>query len=274
MIDAPSTAWHCDADFAVLQRDGYCTVKLADAGVIERASDAAVKFFAQSARKKRAWLSPSGHEEGYLDRLPVKEMFMVRRRPLPAVLSPVGPAWHQLDGMAATLLDGLSHHLNMPGRGLSDLMPPQQSLQTDASASVMRLLHYFPSTDEGAAPHVDLGLVTWVPRSTWPALQVDVLDARSRTWHDVESQLPPDRAIVLTGAALEWCTSNQMPAALHRVRACSKYRFSLAYQVRPDGAAMIPAVRHSGATGAASPSMPGHALMTRLRQDLISVNLS
>jgi isopenicillin N synthase-like dioxygenase len=68
-----------------------------------------------------------------------------------------------------------------------------------------------------AAAHADINLITALPRSTAPGLQVQVGD----DWVDA---IPPDAGVIVnTGLMLERLTNGRIPSGWHRVVAAPGY---------------------------------------------------
>jgi isopenicillin N synthase-like dioxygenase len=80
-----------------------------------------------------------------------------------------------------------------------------------------RAIHYPPMVDAPgaehvwAAPHTDINLITALPRSTGPGLQV----LHDGEWVDVDP--PPGKLVLNTGIMLERLTNGRIPAGVHRV---------------------------------------------------------
>ena len=201
---------------------------------------------------------------------------MVRRRPLPPQLDGVLPRWSQLDGIGESILAAVATDLNQPRRWLVDMMDPACQLGTATSASLLRLLHYLPGRDgTGVAEHHDVGLLSILPPSSRPALEV--LDLRSMRWHAAELDSGSDRAVVMVGRALEVLSGDTYNACVHRVRASTGGRDSIVFQIRPHPTATVHRASLQPTPqppGWADPVNTGAELMRYVRHGLESVNAS
>ncbi|MCB9664496.1 MAG: isopenicillin N synthase family oxygenase [Alphaproteobacteria bacterium] len=221
--------------FVALQGHGL------DPALLAEAYAAAASFFAQPTAVKRAWERPElGRQRGYTgfgveharDQgvHDLKEFWQVGRtlgaeHPLvasglmpddlvPATPPDFGPAvralYEALDALSQRLLGALA-------RGLGLDAPALQEAVRDGN-SVLRVIHYPPtraSDPDGAvraAAHEDINLLTLLPASTQPGLQL--LD-RDGTWRALVT--PPDVVICDTGDLMQVLTGGRLPATTHRV---------------------------------------------------------
>ncbi|WP_439107443.1 2OG-Fe(II) oxygenase family protein [Congregibacter sp.] len=194
--------------------------------------------------------TPSGNTSGFIppevsetavghDRKDLKEFFhIVPETVLPARLADDAEA-HLGEALAlGTLLLGwLDIHCGsaLPGdlRGkLAESLSPNDSL--------LRILHYPPlKGDEPpgavrAAAHEDINLITLLPVSSEPGLQVM---GRDGLWMDVPGR--PGDVIVNSGDMLQEATSRQLPSTSHRVinppdADSNMSRISMPYFLAPD----------------------------------------
>jgi len=82
--------------------------------------------------------------------------------------------------------------------------------------------------------HVDPGMLTCVPCTTTPGLEI--VDREDGEWFGIEKYLEPFRDIsVFTARSLQYVSGNEFPAAIHRVEKDQKNtpRLSLVYELRP-----------------------------------------
>jgi len=125
----------------------------------------------------------------------------------------------------------------------------QQTILSDMLGEghgVMRILHYPPvdptHSPKGAvrsAPHEDLGIMTIIPRTTRPGLQVLTHDNQ---WIDVV--IPHDAAIVNSGDVLNLMTNGLIPSTTHRVINPDDQDYSDRYSI-PFFGNLIPTTRLS-----------------------------
>lgn len=117
----------------------------------------------------------------------------------------------RIDAFANELLEAIALHAQLDPGPLLDAVRVGNSVQ--------RIIHYPPiGTDapEGAvrsAAHEDINLLTVLPASTTPGLEV--LDKAEQQWRSVVT--PPDVMICDTGDILARLTGGQLPAITHRV---------------------------------------------------------
>jgi len=212
-----------------------------DATRLERAYDAAQRLFALPEPAKRRYETPhDGRQRGYTsfgvehakDRAvaDLKEFWHVGRQ-LPAdhplTVSgdiprnhgvPEVPGFDQaaqalfdaMDRFAMGLLSAIERHLGWPEGFFAAL--------TRDGNSVLRIIHYPPLPERvpdgavRAAEHEDINLITILPASNEPGLQ---LRTRAGEWLDV---CPPPGAMVCdTGDMMQLLTGGRLPATTHRV---------------------------------------------------------
>ncbi|TVQ91879.1 MAG: isopenicillin N synthase family oxygenase [Deltaproteobacteria bacterium] len=115
-----------------------------------------------------------------------------------------------MEHFANRLLEGVGEFLELPPGTFADLVRDGNS--------VLRLIHY-PDTGRApipgavrAAQHEDINLLTVLPASTRPGLQ---LLTREGEWMAVET--PPDVMVCDTGDMMALLTQGRLPATTHRV---------------------------------------------------------
>ncbi len=209
-----------------------------DRSLLSRAYDVAAELFAQPAEVKRGYEEPhSGRERGYtsfgvekaLDGAApdLKEFWHVGRSlppghpvgALPANRFPpevpaFGPTFQALyaamESFAHRLLDGVGAWLELPPSYFRDMVRDGNS--------VLRIIHYpdlgrpAPAGAVRAAQHEDINLITVLPASTRPGLQ---LLTREGEWMPVHT--PPDVMICDTGDMMQLLTGGRLPSTTHRV---------------------------------------------------------
>lgn len=220
---------------AVLARWGFVAVvgHGVPAALLDRAYAHAEALFALPDATKRSWERPDlARQRGYTgfgvehakDRAvhDLKEFWQIGRADggpgLPPNVWPDLPGFRPtfealfgaLDGFATTLLGAIAE-----GAGLD---PDALVEGTRGGNSVLRVLHYPPvrPTDPPdavrAAAHEDINLLTVLPASTRPGLEL--LD-RDGTWRALRT--PPDVLVCDTGDIFQRLTSGRLPATTHRV---------------------------------------------------------
>lgn len=214
---------------------------------LERAYDTARKLFALPEEVKARYETPeNGRQRGYTSfgvehakdhsAPDLKEFWHVGRdlgddHPLhrngdipsnlfPSELPELAPVFQdyfvKVEGFCLSLLDALDQYLGQPVGWF-------RSLTRDGN-SIVRIIHYPPLKEDAppgsvrAAQHEDINLMTVLPVSTAPGLE---LMTNEGEWMAV--QTPPDVLVVDTGDMMKLITNGVLPATTHRV-------------VNPDGA--------------------------------------
>ncbi|MCA9704567.1 MAG: isopenicillin N synthase family oxygenase [Myxococcales bacterium] len=139
-----------------------------------------------------------------------------------------------MDHLAAGLLRAIELHLGRPEGSF-------EALTRDGN-SVLRVIHYPPLPAElppgavRAAQHEDINLITILPASTEPGLQLLTRDGQ---WLDVSP--PPGAMVCDTGDMMALLTEGRLPATTHRVinpprgEQRSRYSMPLFCHPHPDG---------------------------------------
>jgi len=258
-----------------------------DSQLLAEAYAQAEAFFAQSSEAKRRWERPAqGRQRGYtgfgVERAKdqgvhdLKEFFQVGRtlgpdHPLvtsgamPDAVWPDEPDGFQrtfaalfqaMDDLAMTLLQAIAE-----GVGLDADAIVQGAVD---GSNVLRVIHYPPlrPTDPQdavrAAAHEDINLLTVLPTSTAPGLEL--LD-KDGTWRALVT--PPDVMICDTGDLMAYLTGGELPAVTHRVvnppGGANTSRYSMPFFCHPRPDWVIAPVR-----GHAPPAKAGDLLRQRL----------
>ncbi|MEE4277028.1 MAG: 2OG-Fe(II) oxygenase family protein [Halieaceae bacterium] len=218
---------------------------------LQRMAEAWRAFFVSQERwDYLAQEVPSGNTSGYIPpevsetavghkRKDLKEFFHIAPGThMPEALKADAFA-HLADGIALgrTLLEWVDLHCSadltpkLRGRLASSLSPEH---------SLLRILHYPPlSGDEPegavrAAEHEDINLLTILPVSAEPGLQVL---GRDGAWHDVPGQ--PGDVIINSGDMLQEASHRRLPSTTHRVinprdAASNLSRISMPYFLAPE----------------------------------------
>jgi isopenicillin N synthase-like dioxygenase len=224
----------------------------------------AAELFARPDAEKRRWEDPAiGRQRGYTgfgvehardhDVADLKEFWQIGRtlppeHPLrvagvlpvnkhpehPAAFGPtVDRLYEAMDALANTLLGAIAEHIGLDAGALVDAVREGNS--------VLRVIHYppiGPDAPEAAvrsAAHEDINLLTVLPASTQPGLEV--LDKQG-VWRPV--QTPPDVMICDTGDIMQRLTGGLLPAVTHRVvnppnsREVARYSMPFFCHPRPD----------------------------------------
>eukprot|EP00005_Dracoamoeba_jomungandri_P008406 CAMPEP_0174263416 /NCGR_PEP_ID=MMETSP0439-20130205/18581_1 /TAXON_ID=0 /ORGANISM="Stereomyxa ramosa, Strain Chinc5" /LENGTH=406 /DNA_ID=CAMNT_0015348743 /DNA_START=15 /DNA_END=1235 /DNA_ORIENTATION=+ len=124
--------------------------------------------------------------------------------------------------------------------GKSEEIKPEVSQNTN-----LCLFRYFQeedvvySTPQSCMVHQDSGLITILPRSTYPGIQL--FNHEHKVWVPLEYFMKENEMVVYGGVALQHITNQQLPAAVHRVvRYNHKLRYSQPFEVKPVDDLILP----------------------------------
>lgn len=236
------------------------------AALLDRAYQGAAEVFALPEATKRAYETPhDGRQRGYTSfgvehakhtLVPdLKEFWHVGRHlgphhPLhlsgdvpfnqwPAELPGFEPTFSELfaalEQFANRLLSAVEHYLELDAGYFARL--------TRDGNSVLRLIHY-PELADGSPPgairaaaHEDINLLTVLPASTRPGLEVMTRDGR---WIAVNP--PPNVMICDTGDMMALLTANRLPSTTHRVvnpEGADGGRYSMPFFLHPHPDALL-----------------------------------
>jgi isopenicillin N synthase-like dioxygenase len=217
--------------FAIVRDHGL------DAGVISRALDATMQFFALPEEVKRRYQVAGGAgQRGYVpfgieaakgaDRVDLKEFWHVGRElpeghryqpymphnpwpdEVPSFRADIYALFLALDALGAELLRSIALFLGLREDFFSE--------PTRDGNSVLRLLHYPPTRSNAqgvrAEAHEDINVITLLLGAEEAGLQLLTRDGR---WLDVS---PPEGALVVNiGDMLQRLTNHVLPSTTHRV---------------------------------------------------------
>lgn len=236
-----------NADSVSLQK-GYMIIPFLKEEVVKDYIESIQKFFSQPEDYQSQFAVKGEIEIGYSS-LPEKKCYVVRHQQVPEELKPFITYASTAHKLALEILSDIEKEMNLAPGTFSEMVSATALPHSEKSPSVLRLFTYHPSSEEGfgALAHTDLGVLTIIPRSQVPALEVEVYDSNenTHTWINVEKQMNDSEAIVLVGQTLcEW-TDGKYPAATHRVIKTMKERNSIVYQLRANPTATI---KHYGTT--------------------------
>lgn len=184
---------------------------------------------------KEFWHVGRGVQDGWGHDLP-HNVFPTE---VPAAATVFQDLFDRMEDFALRLLDGLGEYLALPPATFRDLV-------TDGN-SVLRVIHY-PELAKGApagairaAAHEDINLLTVLPASTRPGLE---LQTRQGDW--VPVQTPPDVMVCDTGDMMALLTAGRIRSTTHRVvnpQGADGGRFSMPFFLHPHpDAVLAPAV--------------------------------
>ena len=171
-------------------------------------------------------------------------------RELPAFEPTFRELFTAFEHFANRLLSAVERYLDMDAGYFARL--------TRDGNSVLRLIHY-PEMGESSLPgairaaaHEDINLLTVLPASTRPGLEVMTRDGR---WIAVNT--PPDVMICDTGDMMALLTANRLPSTTHRVvnpEAADGGRYSMPFFLHPHPDALL------------APLLPGFARAVTTRE--------
>ena len=124
--------------------------------------------------------------------------------------------YEQTIGFAATLLSWVEKHT--PQAVAADFSEPLSQMIQGSEQSLLRVLHYPPLPDdvtqgaERASAHEDINLLTILPASNEPGLQVQLRDG---SWLDVPCDF--GNLIINIGDMLQEASGGHFPSTTHRV---------------------------------------------------------
>lgn len=232
-----------NADSVSLQK-GYMIIPFLKEGVIKSYVASIQNFFSQPEDYQSQFAVKGEIEIGY-STLPEKKCYVVRHQQVPEELKPFVTYASTAHQLALKILSDIEKEMDLAPGIFSQMVSKTALPGSEKSPSVLRLFSYHPSTEEGlgALAHEDLGVLTIIPRSQVPALEVLDVNENKHEWINIEKQADASEAIVLVGQTLcEW-TEGKYPAATHRVIKTMKERNSIVYQLRADPTATI---KHNG----------------------------
>ncbi len=127
--------------------------------------------------------------------------------------------------IGATVLATLARALHAPEHSMVDALVDAN--EAALSSTIFRFFHYYATAANVPAcqVHTDIGLVTLIPASNLPSLEV--MDFDSFEWYNFEQPLQRDDVMVLCGESLERHTAYYYRAVVHRVQPTLADRYSL-----------------------------------------------
>lgn len=279
---------------AALSRWGFVAITGhgVDTGLLADAYGVAEAFFDQPADFKSSYERPEiGRQRGYTgfgvehakdrDVHDLKEFWQVGRElgadhplvasgTMPDNVMPKSPEafgsvfrrlYAALDAFANELLEAIALGIGLDADDLLDAVRDGNS--------VLRVIHYPPIRDSDptgavrAAAHEDINMLTVLPSSTQPGLEL--LD-RDGTWRPIVT--PPDVMLCDTGDLMQHLTGGKLPATTHRVvnppGSANVARYSMPFFVHPKPDWVVQPVE-----GDKPPITAGAFLEKRLRENRV-----
>ncbi len=258
-ITAPRSQWvpqvgRALEDFGFVAIQGHGV----PSALLDRAYRVAERVFALPVEAKRACETPAdGRQRGYTSfgvehakdqsAPDLKEFWHVGRPPaespldlppnrfpeeVPELAEVGGELFAALDRFSRELLVAVAEHLELPAEHFVE--------RVEGGNSLLRLIHYPPLSHLAgsagavrAAAHEDVNLLTVLPASTAPGLEIRGRDGQ---WLPVEP--PPGAMICDSGDMMALMTGGRLPATTHRVvnpqgALAEVSRYSLPFFVHP-----------------------------------------
>jgi hypothetical protein len=211
---------------------GCAIKKINPTPTTQDAYQAAHTFFSCAQDYKDRYQS-SEREYGYHS-LPDKEFFIICDDNIPQELLPCLTYLNWVHGFAKNYLIELEQQLALPAGRLLSLIPAKPMQKGIKSPAYLRLTHYYATnmltSAEVSDAHQDIGLLTVLPRTLSPALEVyDFSDAGE--WLQAEKSLSDDELLILVGETLSKITNYHFIACAHQVVRTPKERISIVYQL-------------------------------------------
>lgn len=217
-------------------KEGYAVIPFLNQDVIQKYFKDLKNFDLQSESYKQQFVVQDQLENGYAA-LKNKSVFVIRNSQVPDELTNFIPYFSFVHVIAVNILKHIEQESNLDSGLLTEAVSKTAMPNTGNSTSLLRLFAYEPSEEAGMAAdaHEDLGLLTIIPCSQIPALEVFSYKQDGK-WINLEKTADAyaPHAVVLVGRTLQQMTKGQYPAALHRVIKSAEKRFSIVYQLRAE----------------------------------------
>ncbi len=213
-------------------KKGYAIIPFSSSGNVDDLFNDLKCFDLQSESYKQQFSIKDHIEVGYSS-FKYKNVFVVRNQNIPEQLKEFIPYFSAVNSIALDILKKVEKDLGMQSSELTKMTADQPLPSAEYSTSLLRLFAYKPSTDEVVADaHEDLGLLTVIPISEVPSLEI--YDYEQSTWINLEKMGVGSQAIILVGRTLEKLTHGKYQAATHRVVGSVHPRYSIVYQLRAE----------------------------------------
>ena len=146
--------------------------------------------------------------------------------------------YKEMMSLARICLAGLAEGIETAPENLTDKMLDKEQMGEGYSSSIYRFFRYFMRVDAMEEPcqvHTDIGMMTMIPLSSAPALQL--LHSKEFAWIDIEKYGQERDVVIFCGETLERITAYYFRAVIHRVaRTGGRERYSEVFllRARPD----------------------------------------
>lgn len=221
-------------------RHGYAIIPFLDKEAVDKYFDLLRDFFAQPEFYLKQFERKDESEIGF-SALTEKRLYTVRNRQIPPELEALISYAKHAHQIALNILTAIEKDLELPSGELTDMVSKKALPITEKSASLLRLFSYSPSEEEGVAvaSHIDVGLISIIPITDAPALEVLDFSLETPQWNNVEKLGLRSQAIVLVGKTLNVMSNGRYMSALHLVTKTALPRFSIVYQLRAEPLSII-----------------------------------
>jgi len=245
-------------------RKGHMIIPFLDKNKMQNYFDSLKKFYSRPMPYLEQFNVNSEIEIGYMS-LKRKECFVVRNGEIPIELEDFIPYISEVHKIGLGILLAIEEDLRLKPGELIQTVSKGPLPEHEISPSLLRLFSYAPFLEYGVAaePHQDIGLLTIIPVSEVPALEILDHSSGYPAWVNIEQLANSSEAIVLVGKTLNIMTQGQYMTCVHQVQKSSSKRYSIVYQMRADPRAKIQHGHEIITIG---------ELMRKLREQTYSIN--
>eukprot|EP00027_Filamoeba_sp_ATCC50430_P013999 CAMPEP_0168570670 /NCGR_PEP_ID=MMETSP0413-20121227/16870_1 /TAXON_ID=136452 /ORGANISM="Filamoeba nolandi, Strain NC-AS-23-1" /LENGTH=257 /DNA_ID=CAMNT_0008603359 /DNA_START=145 /DNA_END=918 /DNA_ORIENTATION=+ len=179
-------------------------------------------------------------KESYMVRIPADENTQLPWPPIEGFQQTTREFYNTMNSIGAVILKCVALALKASPQALYDLMDPPTLPTGQYSSNTIRMFNYFnkPNTDLPAKDHNDLGLLTIIPKSTIPGLEVlSMCEDCVYGWVNPEMKQQATDLVILAGETLSAACGGNFMAGIHRVVHNENYygqsRISLPFLMKP-----------------------------------------
>jgi hypothetical protein len=222
---------------------GYCIVNFPYRKELNQAISAAELYFQQRDNiKNEINFSVKSYDKGFsrihgYKQLKGKEIFTFRNRIVPKILEPCIAYIEKVHLFSLFCLKKISAELKINFDSFNELFKLPVIPLNAKSSSFLNLICYEKIlidtyTNPACPEHQDLDLMTIIPKSNIPCLEV--YDFIKDSWVNVELQMNDGDVVILVGEFLNFLSNGYYITAPHRVISNRDARYSLTYDLQPD----------------------------------------
>lgn len=227
-----------DLSFANLKK-GYAAIPFLEESIVRNCFESLEVFFSSPEGYQKQFTVKNEMEIGFKLHED-KKSYVIRNQEIPKELKLFTSYISKVHDIALNILAEIEKDLNLESGHLTQTVSKTPLPVSDRTASVLRLFSYDPSLKDGVAvaAHEDLGLLTIIPRSQVPALEVWDY-SQSGDWINLEEQVNSSEAVVLVGETLSLISKGKYLPATHRVKKNQDRRYSIVYQLRAEPTVLV-----------------------------------